>query len=379
MEFKFFFSTLKKRISDGYDVPQFFRDLFAMITDVPEEEWGTPLDPSTNKVTDESLRSYAKRKIPKKFAQNIVYRLSKENFLDSVNSRPEDARELLADDFKSYDSELDSDNIAEWLADLFVEIIREAAGLVKQGDLEKQKQQQLAINLKNQYGNYLLNEVNRYCPFPGCGQTLTQADSGKTIDIYEVGMIDKTKAPEISNLLALCPQCYGTYSLDTSKKFVKQLAQVKKLLENNMNSKSIIDVLPLEKGITGVLTKVKNLKQTDFENASLEPKEIRQKISPAEDFVLYTQVNLFVSTYFIRIREIMTNLDKQGVIDYEIVQDQMKAIYKKLKKAKKTKMEIFNTIADKVHHVSLQEDVYCQIVVSYFVQSCEVFEDAITK
>lgn len=42
MEFKDFFSTLKNRISDGYDVPQFFRDLFAMITDVPEKEWGTP-------------------------------------------------------------------------------------------------------------------------------------------------------------------------------------------------------------------------------------------------------------------------------------------------------------------------------------------------
>lgn len=379
MEFKFFFSTLKKRISDGHDVPQFFRDLFAMITDVPEEEWGTPLDPSTNKSTDGSLRSYSKRKIPKKFAQSIVYRLSKENFIDSVNSRPVDARELLADDFKAYDGGLDSDNISEWLADLFIEIIREAAGLVEQRDLERQKQQQLAIDLKNQYGNYLLNEVNRYCPFPGCGQPLTQANNGKIIDIYEVGMIDKTKAPEISNLLALCPQCYGTYSLDTSKKFVKQLVQVKKLLENNTNSKNLIDTLPLEKGITGVLTKVKNLKQTDFENASLEPKEIRQKISPAEDFALYTQVNLFVSTYFIRIREIMTNLDKQGVIDYEVVQDQMKAIYKKLKKANKTKMEIFNTIADKVHRVSLQEDVYCKIVVSYFVQSCEVFEDAITK
>ena len=45
MEFKDFFSTLKNRISNGYDVPEFFRDLFAMITDVPEENWGIKLDP----------------------------------------------------------------------------------------------------------------------------------------------------------------------------------------------------------------------------------------------------------------------------------------------------------------------------------------------
>ena len=80
-----------------------------------------------------------------------------------------------------------------------------------------------------------------------------------------------------------------------------------------------------------------------------------------------------VSTYFICIREIMINLDKSGEIDYEEIQDQMKAIYKKLKKAKKSNMEIFNTIVEKVHRSSLQDIVYCRIVTSYFIQSCEVF------
>lgn len=52
----------------------------------------------------------------------------------------------------------------------------------------------------------------------------------------------------------------------------------------------------------------------------------------------------------------------------------MHAIYKRLKKAKKTNMEIFNEIVDKIHRVTLQENTYCQIVVAYFVQSCEVFD-----
>lgn len=82
-------------------------------------------------------------------------------------------------------------------------------------------------------------------------------------------------------------------------------------------------------------------------------------------------------TYFVRIREIMMNLDKRGDIDYDEVQDQMHAIYKRLKKAKKSNVEIFNEIVGKIHRVTLQEDTYCQIVVSYFIQSCEVF-DAIT-
>lgn len=46
MEFKEFFSLMKNRISNGADVPYFFRDLIAMITDVSEEDWGTPKDDS---------------------------------------------------------------------------------------------------------------------------------------------------------------------------------------------------------------------------------------------------------------------------------------------------------------------------------------------
>ena len=378
MEFKDFFTILKNRISDGYDIPVFFRDLFAMITEVPEEEWDTPQDPSTLKATDASLRSYAKRTIPGKFAKKIVYNLSTENFIDSINSRPSDTRKLLADDFSIYDPTLDEDNVAEKIAAIFVDIIRNQAGMVNKTELEQQLQNKLALDLKSKYGQYLLNEVNHSCPFPGCGHSLTKSKNGKTLDVYEVSLIDKTKAPEIINLLALCPNCYGTYILDDNKKIIKELFQVKKLLNGNNHSKSLVDEMYFEKGIVGVLQKVKNLKQKDLEEASMDPKEIKQKLNQDADAALYMQVNAMVSTYFIRIREIMTNLDKRGDIDYEDIQDQMKAIYKKLKKAKKSNMEIFNTIADKIHRVSLQEITYCQIVTSYFIQSCEVF-DAITE
>ncbi|MDP4117613.1 MAG: HNH endonuclease [Bacillota bacterium] len=378
MEFKDFFSTLKKRISDGYDVPEFFHDLFAMITDVTEEEWGTPLDPATKKAKESSLRSYAKRTIPQKFAQKIVYRLSKENFIESLNSRPTDALELLADDFLAYDAETNKDNVAEKTADWFVEIIQNAAGFVPKSAMEQSKQQLAAADLKAKYGLYLLSEVGHNCPFPGCGRLLTKTNDGKTVDSYEVSLIDKKKAPEIQNLLALCPQCYATYFLDDTPKSCKELQEVKRLLVTHNGSVALLDNLPLEKGMVGVIKKVVKLKESDLVNASLDPKEIKQKLNPADNIALYTQVNMYVTTYFVRIREIMMSLDKRGDIEYDEIQDQMRAIYKRLKKAKKANMEIFNEIVDKIHRVSLQEDIYCQIIVSYFIQSCEVF-DAITK
>ncbi|WP_033164723.1 hypothetical protein [Clostridium sp. KNHs205] len=101
MEFKDFLSILKKRISDGADVPYFFRDLIAMITDVSEDEWGTQKDSSTKLTKENTLRNYSKRRLSKKFAESIVYRLDKDLFVDSINQRPKTVRELLADDFRA--------------------------------------------------------------------------------------------------------------------------------------------------------------------------------------------------------------------------------------------------------------------------------------
>jgi hypothetical protein len=62
LEFKTLFSILKKHMSDGDDVPYFFREIMAMITTVTEDEWGSSKDPSV-KTKDETLRNYAKRGI----------------------------------------------------------------------------------------------------------------------------------------------------------------------------------------------------------------------------------------------------------------------------------------------------------------------------
>lgn len=77
MEFKTLFPIMKKHLADGDDVPYFFRELMAMITTVTEDEWGTGKDPSV-KLSDETIRSYTKRKLPKKLACSIVYRLTPE-------------------------------------------------------------------------------------------------------------------------------------------------------------------------------------------------------------------------------------------------------------------------------------------------------------
>lgn len=374
MEFPTLFSILRKRLSDGYNAPMYCRELFAQLTEVSEEEWGTPKDPETKITKEATLRSFTKRGLSRKFAQAIVYRLTPDNLAARINERPVTTRQLLSEDLSAYVPEVTADTVGKVIADMMVDIIRRTAGLVSQDALKQEKQRELFADWKAKYGDYLYEECDGFCPFPGCGKQLSAVADSKVSRVYEISLVDKTKKVTTDNLIALCPMCHATYQMDDSKAKTKELANVKALLITHGQSARLLDGIALEKGIVGVLRRLADLKEKAFFKAELDPKELTKKVNPTDNYILYLTVKNNVTTYFLKIREIMTNLDRRGLIDYEALQDQMKAIYKRLKKSHLSQMEIFREITEKLHRTSLQDDVYCQIVVCYFIQSCEVFD-----
>ena len=264
------------------------------------------------------------------------------------------------------------------MADIFIDIIRTTAGLTSVDKLEEQKQLQSSSDLKSKYGKYLLKECDSHCAMPCCGKLLYVSNGTNLSDVYEVTRIDKSKDASIDNLIALCPQCFATYQLDSSTKTVRNLNASKRSLSIQMESMIELSTIELEKGLTNVITNIRKLKQQDFSALSMDPREINEKIDPNKSFALYNQVYMTVMTYFIKIKEIMESLDKRKIIDYEELQHQMKSAYKKLKSGKKSESEIFYSLSEKLHKVTLQDILYCQAIVCYFIQSCEVF-DAVTK
>lgn len=211
MEFKTLFKILKNRIGDGCDVPEFFRELIAMITAVSEEEWGTGKDPSMRALLDNTYRSYVKRKLPKKFAQSIVYHLNMDNLIRNINDTPLELRKLLVEDLIPYDSDMTVHNVAEKIADYMIEIIRASAGMTNPNTLIESKRQEIALSLKRKYGDFLYLEEGNCCP--GCGRNLYVMLNDSVRPVYEIAIIDKSKSPVVTNLLAMCPICQATHAV----------------------------------------------------------------------------------------------------------------------------------------------------------------------
>ncbi|MBR1886679.1 MAG: hypothetical protein IJ812_09760 [Schwartzia sp.] len=376
MDFKTLFRILKDHLADGADSIVFFLDLMALMTTVPEDELGTKKDPAGKaRLSKETIRSYTKaRGLSKKFAQNIVYRLTPERLAKRIKKMKKTPKLLLVRDISPYEPSVTENNVGEAVAGILVGIIQTSAGLAQPDKLQRERHMLQAAELKNKYGEYLLEETESYCHFPGCGRQLTVSQNGKIESAYEVCLIDKNKPATVDNLIALCPKCHATYLLDNSKQAVKPLSEVKKILATHRKNLQLLDEASLERGLIGVISCIKKLKETDLGDPAYDPKQLREKINPSVYVSLFIAVNNYVTMYFRRLKEIMVSLDKRGEIDFEEIQNQMKAIYRRLNKANKSKMDIYREITEKVHRVTLQDDIYCQIVVSYFIQSCEVFD-----
>lgn len=235
MEFKPIFDILQKYLSDGDDAPSFFRELVSMLTEMSEAEWGGLKDPS-QQLSPNTILSYIRRGLTKAVAKRIVYRLDSNNLAEIINEREEAVREAMADDLRGYVPDTEADTVGDDIALLLAENIQRAAGLVPQDKLTKQREQNAKAELKSRYGDFLLTETGNYCPFPGCGRELVISGNGKAVPTYEVNLIEKDKPATSDNLIALCPQCSATYSIDNEKKTMTALKKSKKSLMSHRES-----------------------------------------------------------------------------------------------------------------------------------------------
>ena len=365
---------LKKHLHEGDSVPEFFRNLVALIVPVKKNEIGTKKDPA-EKSTCNTVKSYIYKKIPKDYAQHILNCAKFKKLASRINTKSPLVRRALANDLKPYRPEADEKNVGRIAAELLEKVFQEEAGVMPSDEAEKLRQKQISENLKHKYGDLLCNENSGHCP--NCGRMLFSSGTDEVYKIFEIFILDNSKEAEPDNLIALCPKCYADLQVKKDRKVIKKLKNAKSALISQYSLLTATDDIKLEEGLTNAIIQISMLKSEDLKAAlTMIPKEIEEKISPETDLFLYNLVKNNVSQYFTSVDKILKNLDKQKIISYKKLQCQMKSLYVGLSETKSSKINIFEAISRKIHNSTLQGNLYCDIVVSYFVQTCEVFDAA---
>ena len=379
MLFKEVIHAIHPYLMKDADVPEFMRNFIQMICNIPEEEWYTRRDPSSKEsYTDASLRKFYTSGPSKKLAKKMLSRLTKDNFIESIHepNREDVVLDGLANAIKPFTDGVTKENVG---AELF-ELLKRSLEEIVDPTLENTRREQEARNksnlLKGKYGSGLLDDCNSTCSMPGCSHHLQKlADDGRSNPDYEILVINEKKSPSYQNICAVCHDCFEKYILKHTAKERKELESVKKMQMDARDARSTISEIDIDEGIKNVIESLANLKPNTMTSLNYEPTFIANKIDENANFLLAETVKNYVTKFFFSINKVMQNLSRQNQYPDELVRAEIKTICNRLEMKGLSQIEIYENISRHLNRITKQNIIYCNIVVCYFIQSCEVFHD----
>lgn len=381
MLFKDILKAVHPHLMKDANRAEFVRNIIQMLCNIPEDEWDKKSDPSSKEIySDENLRKIYSRGITKKLAKAILGHLSHDTFIDSIYKDREDVLlQGLVEDISSYISNVTIKNVGDKLFTLFKESLEEQINPELATERSNDKIRTLSASLKKQYGIRLLEDCEYICSMPNCCHSLQKnATNGKSSYDYEIITINSRKKPDLSNICAVCHDCFEQYLLEYPSKTNKSLLANKNMQEIRYQAKLISSQAEIDKGIARVVEGLKNLDKKELSKLNYEPVALKNKIDEEKNLFFADIVKGNIDKYFFAVNKVMQELAKQNGYNDDLVRAEIKALYINLEQNGLSQNEIYDSLSNKIHQLTKENILFCNIVVCYFIQSCEVFHD-ITK
>lgn len=248
---------------------------------------------------------------------------------------------------------------------------------------------------KNMDHAYLL-EVGGLCPL--CGKNLLATKGNSKSKLYQIAHVYPNSplkdelneldglerlganCEDFKNKIALCKDCHGYYDDHKTKIEYLRLVGLKKKLWNLANARVSASHQDIEEEIFLVISALSSVNLSTLKSMELEKKalKISDKIEE-KHMILKYKIETYVCIYFNFIKETFQNLEDIGQINFNIIASEIKTSFLKCEREISDKGEIFSSLVNWLHsRVDSSSYEACEVLVSYFVQNCEVFNE-ITK
>ena len=234
----------------------------------------------------------------------------------------------------------------------------------------------------------LLAEANYECPL--CHKKLVETVKNQAIKKYRITQIfpddldedtaalfdTAYKAPSRldtpENLIALDEDCSDRYLLSPTVEEYKKLRETKEILSRNFAAKAAVNTIQLEEDIRTVLDALGKIR-SESELVQLEYNALRidEKFKP-ENFILKTETQIQVVMYYRYIEKVFS----ESEVDFDMIATEIRLSSRKLESSGMSQAEVIAALSEWIRNkAGLGPDgqFACNIVVSFFIQNCEVF------
>jgi hypothetical protein len=240
----------------------------------------------------------------------------------------------------------------------------------------------------------LYQEVDGICPL--CPKPLMYFKNGKSEKRYEVAHIyplnptkneiellkDEEKLSndpnDITNLICLCVECHTIYDKPKTVEEYRKLVVKKRALLTKKSAKDLWNETKVE---IEILALIEHLSSDDLEIdgqdiLKYDPKTIDDKTSQSLPYLSRRKIHRDVQDFYYFIKEKFIEIDKSQPLTSEIISNQVRTHYLLLTKkfgAAQQKEVLDGMVSWLAKRTNQDSYEASEIVISYFIQNCEVF------
>lgn len=238
----------------------------------------------------------------------------------------------------------------------------------------------------------LTTQVDGRCPL--CGTALFYAKKSKSYKAYEIAHIyplnpSQREVEELKNetqlhsdvnhpdnLFPLCLKCHGKLDKPRTAEEYKELSAKKLALIRRAEQQEIQTVYQLENDIgrviEGLYADDNTFKMIDLE---YDPKSVTDKFDNSMLVPTQQKIKHNVADYYQYIKTKFLEIEREKPTASELIYSQVKAYYLKQKSLGLSQQKVFENIVEWFCIRTKPETIEAaEIVTSFFIQNCEVFE-----
>ena len=202
-------------------------------------------------------------------------------------------------------------------------------------------------------------------------KVIMDQDAG-VVESYEFLFLEKRERTDRKNVIVLCKNCYELLKNGISDAEKNHLVRKKHMLEIDMKYQEELDEIKLEEEIEEIIQQLTSVKSNALVPLNYEPKEVLEKIP--DDFLLSDSVTRNVVKFFKYIQSLLKNIGTEKKYKDNFISDEIKRLYLSIADSPGSQQEKFDQMVNwLMQNIGNSNRKACEIVISYYIQDCEVF------
>lgn len=179
----------------------------------------------------------------------------------------------------------------------------------------------------------------------------------------------------LDNLIPLCHNCHSRYDKHKTVEEYRQLVAIKQEIISNRNIQEEYYNCSIEIEIAEIIDILsQQLDDAYLSELDYSALKIDQKIKKDTDRTLRNLIKSSVLEYYHFIKKLFADIDRTHAGKFDLMASQIKTTYLKFNLMSDDQRLIFHNMAEWLRAKTQRSSIYaCEVVISFFIQSCEVF------